>query len=95
MNHKCICGDPYCKVCGNIDLVRIELEQDKLLDRLMDFGLSVEEYSLVCEAGLAAVKETRFKKSKNISSFNCPKCGKRGQRRRGVGFEHEMICMGC
>jgi len=30
----------------------------------------------------------------NIKSSECPN-GHRGQWRRGVGFEHEMICMQC
>lgn len=27
--------------------------------------------------------------------FECPKCGVRGVRRRGVGFEHEWRCADC
>lgn len=27
--------------------------------------------------------------------YRCPKCEGKGQWRRGVGFEHEMICMKC
>jgi hypothetical protein len=30
-----------------------------------------------------------------ISPYHCPKCGKRGKWRSGVGFEHEMICFKC
>lgn len=29
------------------------------------------------------------------SPYHCPKCGKRGKWRSGVGFEHEMICYKC
>lgn len=29
------------------------------------------------------------------SPYQCPQCGGSGQWRRGVGFEHEKICMKC
>lgn len=33
--------------------------------------------------------------AQDSSSYHCPECGHRGRWRRGVHFDHEMICTRC
>lgn len=32
-------------------------------------------------------------RDQNIDAYKCPLCERKGQWRRGVGFEHEKICL--
>lgn len=57
----CLCGDPYCLSCGNPAAAEIEAAADDLLEKLAADGISADEYSIVRDAGIAAVKLVREK----------------------------------
>jgi len=62
-NGPCLCGDPYCPSCGNPASAALEdaigEAADRLVDGLYNENLDPDEYDLVLEVGLAAVRSAR------------------------------------
>lgn len=59
MSEPCLCGDPYCPRCGNPFAAQSEAAEQALMERLAFERLSPDEYALVGEIGLQAVKAVR------------------------------------
>ena len=65
----CLCGDPYCRACGNHELLKLQEAQEDLLDKLVEANLTIEEYELFFNVGAAAITASRALVKKVIADY--------------------------
>ena len=55
----CLCGDVACPSCESPGAAEAEVAEEALMDRLAEEKITPNEYHIVAEVGIAAVKAHR------------------------------------